>query len=101
MSAQIPQDAALVVLGPGGLDLAARLKDVLPGSQIHGLKGRADGADIVFTEAMPHVAGLFWAGRPVVGICASGILIRAVAGLLSDKAIAPPVPKGRRRRSSS
>jgi cobalt-precorrin 5A hydrolase/precorrin-3B C17-methyltransferase len=91
MSAQIPQDAALVVLGPGGLDLAARLKDVLPGSQIHGLKGRADGADIVFTEAMPHVAGLFRAGRPVVGICASGILIRAVAGLLSDKTAEPPV----------
>jgi len=91
MSASLPENVALVVLGPGGLALAERLKKALPGSEIHGLKGRADGGDILFTDTMAHVAGLFRAGRPVVGICASGILIRAVAGVLSDKRGEPAV----------
>ena len=34
---------------------------------------------------------LFAAGRPIVGLCASGILIRAVAPLLGDKREEPPV----------
>ena len=34
---------------------------------------------------------LFAAGVPVVGVCAAGILIRAVAPLLSDKRAEPPV----------
>ncbi len=87
----IPQGAALVVLGPGGLALAERLKSTLPGSDIHGLQGRADAAGVVFTETAAHVAGLFGSGRPIVGICASGILIRALAGSLSDKLSEPPV----------
>ena len=87
----IPQGAALVVLGPGGLALAERLKSTLPGSDIHGLQGRADAAGVVFTETAAHVAGPFGSGRPIVGICASGILIRALAGSLSDKLSEPPV----------
>ncbi len=86
-----PDGAALVVLGPGGLALAERLKAVLPGSDIHGLKGRTDKADVVFTETMAHVAELFRAGRPIIGVCASGILIRALAELLADKRAEPPV----------
>ncbi len=34
---------------------------------------------------------LFAAGVPVIGVCASGILIRAVAPLLTDKTTEPPV----------
>ena len=86
-----PDGATLVVLGPGGLALAERLKSVLPGSDIHGLKGRTDKADVVFTETMAHVAELFRAGRPIIGVCASGILIRALAELLADKRAEPPV----------
>src|SRR5207253_4847606 len=36
-------------------------------------------------------AELFAAGRPIVGLCASGILIRAIAPLLDDKRAEPPV----------
>ena len=42
----LPEGAALVVLGPGGLRLAATLKPLLPGSDVHGLKGRAVGMDV-------------------------------------------------------
>ena len=87
----IPESAALVVLGPGGLALAEHLKKALPVSEIHGLKGRADGADVIFTETMAHVTGLFRAGRPIIGVCATGILIRALAGLLADKRAEPAV----------
>ena len=40
---------------------------------------------------MPLLGELFAAGRPIVGLCASGILIRAVAPLLADKRAEPPV----------
>ena len=57
---------------------------------LHGREGRT-GADITFPNALDHARDLFAAGHPVIGICASGILIRAVAPLLSDKTTEPPV----------
>ncbi len=75
-----------------GLVLARRLQaDALPDSQVHGLSGRADGADLVFADTMAHVRGLFAEGRPIIGLCATGILIRAIAPLLVDKTDEPPV----------
>ena len=38
-----------------------------------------------------HLRALFREGRPIVGICAAGILIRVLAPLLSDKRDEPPV----------
>jgi cobalt-precorrin 5A hydrolase/precorrin-3B C17-methyltransferase len=38
-----------------------------------------------------HIRDLFNEGRPIVGICAAGILIRVLAPLLSGKRIDPPV----------
>jgi cobalt-precorrin 5A hydrolase/precorrin-3B C17-methyltransferase len=48
-------------------------------------------ADAYFDNALEHARTLFAAGTPIVGVCASGILIRAVAPLLSDKTKEPPV----------
>ena len=42
-------------------------------------------------RATDTIAQLFAAGRPVIGICAAGILIRAVAPQLSDKRNEPPL----------
>src|SRR5207247_7995233 len=42
-------------------------------------------------RATEHLAARFAAGTPVVGVCASGILIRAVAPLVADKTVEPPV----------
>ena len=53
--------------------------------------GRVAQADAHFANALDHVRDLFAAGTPVVGVCASGILIRAVAPLLADKSTEPPV----------
>ncbi|WP_179378917.1 precorrin-3B C(17)-methyltransferase [Jannaschia marina] len=57
---------------------------------LHGRAGRTD-AEITFPNALDHARDLFVAGHAVVGVCASGILIRAVAPLLSDKTTEPPV----------
>lgn len=61
------------------------------GAQLHGRAGRVDQADALFDNALDHTRDLFAAGVPVVGVCASGILIRAVAPVLNDKRDEPPV----------
>ena len=63
----------------------------LLGAAVHGRAGRVEKADAVFPNALDHVRMLFAAGTPVVGVCAAGILIRAVAPLLADKTTEPPV----------
>ena len=88
---RLPAGAAVVVLGAGGLDLARRLGDLLPGATVHGLAGRVDGADVTFTDTAAHLGHLFAAGTPIVGLCAAGILMRAVAPRLADKREEPPV----------
>ena len=86
-----PSGAAVICLGPSGLDVARRVAAALPGAAVHGLARRVAGADVAFEDAMDHVAELFAAGVPVVGVCAAGILIRAVAPLLGDKRSEAPV----------
>ena len=73
------------------LDGAAGLGGAGPGAEVHGLRGRAGGADVWFTETRAHLRALFEDGRPVVGICAAGILVRSVAPALDDKRAEPPV----------
>ncbi|HEX3501038.1 MAG TPA: precorrin-3B C(17)-methyltransferase [Stellaceae bacterium] len=87
----LPSGAAIVVLGAGAVGLARRLRAVLPGSSLHAPVGKGIAADRLFDRPTDHVATLFGAATPIVGICAAGILIRAVAGLLDDKRSEPPV----------
>ena len=84
-------EAAIVVLGPGGLDLAHRIVGAVPGARIHGLARRIAAADVLFDDTGDHLRGLFVAGTPVIGICAAGILIRLLADALDDKTAEPPV----------
>jgi cobalt-precorrin 5A hydrolase/precorrin-3B C17-methyltransferase len=91
MSAALPPGAAILVLGPSALPLAERLKALLPGATIHAPETRRLAADVAFADAAPAIAALFAAGTPIIGLCAAGILIRAVAPLLADKRNEPPV----------
>lgn len=61
------------------------------GAEVHGRASRVDVADAFFPNALDHVRTLFASGTPVVGVCAAGILIRAVAPVLTDKRAEPPV----------
>ena len=82
---------AVVVLTASAGGLARRIASALGDAEVHGLQGRVADADQFYTETMPHLRGLFASGRPVVGICAAGILIRALAPILGDKRAEPPV----------
>jgi cobalt-precorrin 5A hydrolase/precorrin-3B C17-methyltransferase len=80
---------AFLILSPAAQPLARKLAERFPGARIHGRPG--SGADLAFTDAGPHLRALFAAGTPIVGLCAAGILIRALAPTLADKRAEPPV----------
>ncbi len=80
----------VLALSRSGEGTAHRVAEAL-GAAVHGRKGRVAAADAYFDNALDHARDLFAAGVPVVGVCASGILIRAVAPLLADKTTEPPV----------
>jgi cobalt-precorrin 5A hydrolase/precorrin-3B C17-methyltransferase len=79
-----------VALTATGAALATRLAARLPGAEVHGLRHRAT-APVSFTDTIAHLRDLFASGRPIVGVCASGILIRALAPLITNKQGEPPV----------
>ncbi|WP_068410865.1 precorrin-3B C(17)-methyltransferase [Labrenzia sp. OB1] len=81
----------LFVLNQAGLDTAQDIAGRFSTARIHGLAGRVPTADTQFNETVEHLQLLFKAGHPIVGFCASGILIRALAPILSDKRNEPPV----------
>jgi len=81
----------LICLSTGGFQLASELAQTMGDVEIHGLKKRLPGCEITFENTISHVQSLFRSGRPIIGICASGILIRALAPLLGDKWAEPPV----------
>ena len=80
---------AIFVLGPSALPLAQSLKAAL-GGQIHGPEGLA-GCDYRFAQATQAMERVFREGQAVVGLCAAGILIRAIAPHLKDKSCEAPV----------
>ncbi len=82
---------AILVLGARSERLALRLMAALPGAERHAPACAACSAEIRFEKVTDHLRALFAEGRPIVGICASGILIRALAPLLTDKRVEPPV----------
>lgn len=85
-----PKQPAYVVLNRNGEALARRLI-VATGGEVHGLQQRTTAPDHAFTDTLPHIAALFGDDVPVIGICAAGILVRAVAPLIADKNDEPPV----------
>ncbi|MBL0929788.1 MAG: precorrin-3B C(17)-methyltransferase [Alphaproteobacteria bacterium] len=88
MNARAP---AIVILGAGSLPVARKIAAALPGAQIHGLKSRVTDADIAFEEFGVHLRDLFARDTPIIVLCATGIVVRALAPLLQDKRAEPPV----------
>ncbi|MBT5107058.1 MAG: precorrin-3B C(17)-methyltransferase [Rhodospirillaceae bacterium] len=87
---------AIITLDARGLTLARKLAAALPDATTHRLAGRAPKgdecpSDIVFENAMDHLRAVFAAGTTIVGVCAAGILIRALGPHVSDKRRDPPV----------
>ncbi|MBC8790239.1 MAG: precorrin-3B C(17)-methyltransferase [Tagaea sp. CACIAM 22H2] len=83
--------AAIVILGAGSLPVARKIAAALPGARIHGLKSRVADADIAFEEFGPALRDLFASDTPIIVLCATGIVVRALSPLLQDKRAEPPV----------
>ncbi|MCP5037116.1 MAG: precorrin-3B C(17)-methyltransferase [Rhodobacteraceae bacterium] len=90
MAVEAAVKPVVICLNRAGEAVAHRVADLL-GANLHGREGRVDKADAFFPNALDHARDLFAAGVPVVGVCAAGILIRAVAPMLADKTNEPPV----------
>jgi cobalt-precorrin 5A hydrolase/precorrin-3B C17-methyltransferase len=91
MTGELPAGAAIIVLGPSGAELGRRVRDLLPAARLYGPQGLAGDWGETYERVVPQIAELFAAARPIVGLCASGILIRAIGPLLDDKRAEPPV----------
>jgi cobalt-precorrin 5A hydrolase / precorrin-3B C17-methyltransferase len=88
----VSNKTVIVVLHQLGLNCAERIKVFMPEARIHGLAGRVtDGADETFMGATDHLRELFRGGHTIIGICAAGILVRALSSVLDDKHTEPPV----------
>ena len=83
------KQTAIFILGPSALPLAQKIKSEL-GGQIHGPEGIV-GCDVNYEKATHAISRAFMANHLIIGICASGILIRAVADHLKNKLDEPAV----------
>lgn len=85
------QPLAIVVFSESGLEVARKLRDALPQASIHGFDRRVSTCDETFADAGAHLRRLFADGIGIVGVCAAGILVRALAPCVADKWSEPPV----------
>ena len=79
----------IFILGVSALPLAQKLKTELK-LEIH-TPACVSGGDFTYAKATTHLASLFAERRAIIGICASGILIRALGSQLGDKRYEPAV----------
>jgi cobalt-precorrin 5A hydrolase/precorrin-3B C17-methyltransferase len=82
---------AILILGQASLDTASRIASLYQGAEILGLEGRVEGADKTYPHFGDTLRALYQEGRPLIALCASGIVIRALAPLLNNKQAEPPV----------
>lgn len=82
---------ALVLLTQNARGVAQTLSTAFPAWEIYAPEDAALQHALPLGKATNTIAELFKAGRPVIGICAAGILIRAVAPYLGDKHNEPPL----------
>jgi cobalt-precorrin 5A hydrolase/precorrin-3B C17-methyltransferase len=82
---------AIVILSESSAAIARQIQAALPHATLYGLGKRTQTTDVSYQQFSETVQELFTNGTSIVGICAAGILIRALAPLLSDKRMEPPV----------
>jgi cobalt-precorrin 5A hydrolase/precorrin-3B C17-methyltransferase len=81
----------IVLLTANALALAHRIREALGGAELFGYAPRVEAVDVTFSDLEMQLTELFESGRPIIGICAAGILIRKLAPLLDDKHSEPAV----------
>jgi len=82
---------AILVLGEAAVPAAQRIATALQHAEICGLQNRVASLDNTFVHFGDAVRSLYEEGRPIIALCAAGIVIRALAPLLQNKRVEPPV----------
>lgn len=82
---------AILVLGEAAVPAAQRIASALKHAEIRGLQNRVASLDNTFMHFGDAVRSLYEEGRPIIALCAAGIVIRALAPLLQNKRVEPPV----------
>ncbi|UVJ44551.1 precorrin-3B C(17)-methyltransferase [Pseudomonas sp. LS1212] len=82
---------AIVILGNGSLATARRIQQLYPDALIHGLAERVTEADRAYHEFGATLRQLYQQDTPIIALCAAGIVIRSLAGVLLEKGAEPPV----------
>ena len=84
---------AIIILGQSSVAVARKVTQTLPDAVLYGLKDRtaSTDVDISYQNFGDILRELFVENRPIVGVCAAGILIRTLAPLLTSKWKEPPV----------
>ncbi|GAB4300115.1 MAG: precorrin-3B C(17)-methyltransferase [Oscillatoriaceae cyanobacterium] len=82
---------AIIILGEASIPVARQIQTACPEAVIYGFANRTQSADVTYDSFGETVRDLFQAGRPIIGVCAAGILIRTIAPLLNNKWQEPPV----------
>ncbi|MCR9121829.1 MAG: precorrin-3B C(17)-methyltransferase [Phyllobacteriaceae bacterium] len=85
-------EPAIIILSEAGLSVARAVAQSIGGT-VHGARKRvgAGKADLLFDDAGDHLRALYGAGTPIIGVMASGALVRLLAPALADKSAEPPV----------
>lgn len=83
--------AAILVLGEAATATARNVQSVLGNAEVLGLENRVNSADKSFAHFGDTIRAFYEEGRPIIALCAAGIIIRALAPLLQNKRIEPPV----------
>lgn len=84
-------ETAIILLNEKGLETARRIRAGRENAIIWGLEGRVEGADKTFTDTGDLLRRLYDEGATLIGLMATGILIRTLAPLLNNKRNEPPV----------
>lgn len=89
----------IIILGEASIPVAHKIQTALPEAVVYGLASRTQFDSINATQTAivtydnfgDTLRELFQAGRPIIGVCAAGILIRTLAPFLTNKWQEPPV----------
>jgi len=88
---ELRDDPAIIALSESGAALARRIQAILRVGEVLGLEGRVADCDRAFSNVGAILHDVFTASRPIIGICATGILVRALAPFLISKESDPAV----------
>jgi len=83
--------AAILVLSQLAFMTAQKICDHLPNSTLYSLAGRIAKNDNEYNSFPEFIQEQYKAGRPIIALCAAGIIIRSLAPLLKSKTAEPPV----------